>query len=102
MNVTRPQGGVVIDRSRKPILRLVGLLAIAALAAAACGGSSNSGSSGGTSGGGSATHEDPHTHPGPPDQSTLDTEHCEGERRLRDFTEWSAQVNLGAPLNTGR
>jgi len=42
----------VIDRSRKPIARLVGLLAIAALAAAGCGDDSNSGTggTGGTSG----------------------------------------------------
>lgn len=42
----------MIDRSRKPIARLVGLLAIAALAAAGCGDDSNSGTggTGGTSG----------------------------------------------------
>jgi polar amino acid transport system substrate-binding protein len=48
LNDTRPQGGVVIDRSRKPISRLVGLMAIAALAAAGCGGDSGTGGTGTT------------------------------------------------------
>lgn len=48
MNDTHPQGGVVIDRSHKPISRLVGLLAIAALAAAGCGDDSNNNNAGGT------------------------------------------------------